>query len=90
MNATSSGFTVTLSGFATTRSVSSATFVFTAAAGATLQGSTVPVSFNGKDQSEWFGTPASLSAGGTFSLSLPFAYTGDPSALGSVSVTLTQ
>ncbi len=86
VNATSSGFTVQLTGFATTRDVASGTFVFAAASGAQLQGSTVTVPFNGLDQSEWFNTAAGQSAGGTFSLSLPFAFTGDPNALGTVTV----
>jgi Rieske Fe-S protein len=90
VNLTSSGFSVQLTGFATTRDVSSAAFVFTAAAGAQLQGTTVTVPFNGQDQSQWFDTTASLSAGGTFSLLLPFGYSGDPSALGSVAATLTN
>jgi len=91
VNATSSGFTVQVSGYSTTRGVTSATFVFTPASGAQLTGTTtITVPFNGLDQSQWFATAAGLSAGGTFRLSLPFAYSGDPSALGSVSVTLTN
>ncbi len=86
----SSGFSVTLTGFATTRDVASGMFTFAAAAGAQLQGATVTVPFNGLDQSEWFNTAAGQSAGGTFSLTLPFGYSGDPSALGSVTVTLTN
>jgi hypothetical protein len=90
VNLTSSGFSVQLTGFATTRDVSSAAFVFTAAAGAQLQGTTVTVPFDGQDQSQWFDTTASLSSGGTFSLLLPFGYSGDPNALGSVAATLTN
>ena len=90
VNATSTGFSVTLTGFATSRDVASGTFVFAAASGAQLQGGTVTVPFNGLDQSEWFNTAAGQSAGGTFSLTLPFAYTGDPNALSSVTVTLTN
>jgi hypothetical protein len=90
LNPSSSGFSVQVTGFATTRDVASATFNFTAASGAKLQGTTVSVSFNGQDQSEWFNTAASQAAGGTFKLVLPFSYSGDPKALGSVSVTLTN
>jgi cytochrome c2 len=89
-NSGNTGFTVKLSGFATTRDVASATFVFAPAAGAQLSGSSVTVPFNGQDQTQWFNTAAGQSAGGTFSLSLPFAYSGDSSALGSVSVSLTN
>jgi len=89
-NSANSGFTVQLSGVATTRDVSSATFVFTPAGGGTLTGSTVTVPFSGQDQSQWFNTNAGRSAGGTFSLAVPFTYSGDPNALGSVAVTLTN
>ena len=90
VGATSSGFTVQLTGIASSRSVSSATFLFTPASGAKLQGTSVTVPFNGVDQSQWFNTPASQGYGGTFSLALPFSYSGDASALGSVSVTLAK
>jgi hypothetical protein len=88
VNRTSSGFSVTLTGFATTRDVASATFTFTAASGASLSGTSVTVPFNGLDQSQWFNTTGGQSAGGTFSLTVPFGYSGDSSALGSVTVTL--
>jgi len=87
-NATNSGFTVQLSGFTTTREVTSATFVFSPAGSGQLTGATVTVPFNGQDQTQWFNTNAGRSAGGTFSLALPFTYSGDPSALGSVSATV--
>jgi drug/metabolite transporter superfamily protein YnfA len=91
VNPSLSGFSVVLTGFATTRDVASGMFTFTAASGAQLQGTTVTtVSFNGLDQSEWFGTTAGQSAGGTFSLTVPFGYSGDTSALGGVTVTLTD
>src|SRR5579863_2883577 len=77
VGATSSGFTVQLTGIASSRSVSSATFLFTPASGAKLQGTSVTVPFNGVDQSQWFNTPASQGYGGTFSLALPFSYSGD-------------
>jgi len=87
---TSNGFAVKLNGYSTTRSVSSATFQFTPASGASLQGTTVTVPFNGADQSQWFGTSASLPYGGNFFLSVPFAFSGNTSALGSVTVTLSN
>ena len=72
------------------RAVTSATFVFTPAQGATLQGATVTVPFNGADQTSWFATQASLPSGGNFTLKVPFALSGASSALGGVSVTLTN
>jgi hypothetical protein len=87
-NSTNTQVVVQLSGYSTSRDVMSAAFTFTAAGGDQLTGTSVPVPFNGLDQSEWFNT--SQMDGGTFGLAVPFAYTGDPSALGSVSVTLTN
>jgi hypothetical protein len=89
-NSTNTGFTVTLGGFATTRDITSATFVFTPAGGSQLTGSSVTVPFNGQDQSQWFNTDQGRLQGGMFSLALPFTYSGDPNALGSVTVTLTD
>jgi len=84
-------FIVQLSGYATTREVTSATFAFTPAGGAQLGGTSVPpVAFDVQDPSYWFNTPTSLPTGGTFGLKVPFVYTGDPNALGSVSVFLTN
>jgi hypothetical protein len=87
-NSANTGFTVTLSGFATTRDVTSANFVFSPAGSGQLTGASMTVPFNGLDQTQWFNTDPGRSAGGTFGLALPFAYTGDPNALGSVAVTL--
>ena len=91
-NSTNTGFTVGLSGFATSRDVASSSFVFTAASGDQLTGAGTPVvvASNGADQSEWFNTSAGRGAGGVFSLSVPFTYSGNPAALASVAVTLTN
>jgi hypothetical protein len=89
-NITSSGLTVQISSaFSTTRSLQSATFVFSSASGAKLNNATVTVPFNGADQT-WFGSAASHATGGTFLLQVPFGFSGDTAALGSVSVTLTN
>jgi hypothetical protein len=88
VNAGATGFSVQLAGYATSRKVSSATFTFTATPGDQLQGTTATVQFNGADQSQWFNTDPGRAAGGTFSLTVPFAYTGDPAALGSVTAIL--
>jgi hypothetical protein len=66
----------------------SATYTFQSSAGTT----TIPVSFtsgtfSGLDQSQWFGTAASLSTGGAFSLTATFPCTGCSSISG-VQVTL--
>ena len=89
INVTSTGFAVELTGSVTSRAVSSASFMFTPAAGGQLSGTKVNLPFNGQDQTQWFNTAAGQGAGGTFSLLVPFAYTGDPAAIGMVTVTLT-
>ncbi len=89
-NITSTGFIVKVEGYSTIREVQNGTFAFTAAAGAQLQATQVTIPFNGMDQSQWFGTTASLASGGTFSLQVPFAYSGNPAALGTATVTLTN
>ena len=48
------------------------------------------VDFKGADQTQWFSTSANETTGGTFSLTIPFSYSGDPAALSTVTVTLTS
>jgi len=87
----STGFTVQLDGITSIRALTSATFLFNAASGATLQrAGPVTVSFSGTDQSQWFATPASQASGGQFSLKVPFSFSGTTSALSTVTVTLTN
>jgi hypothetical protein len=49
----------------------------------------VNLPFGGLDQTQWFNTAAGQAAGGLFSLQIPFGYSGDPNAIGTVTVTLT-
>jgi len=88
-NVTTTGFTVELDAYSTTRDLSSATFTFQAASGTMLNGSPQMVSLVSASIS-WFASSGGLAAGGSFHLSVPFAYSGDPAALGGVSVTLTN
>lgn len=88
-NVTSAGFTVQLIAYSTTRDLTNATFTFQAAPGTTLNGTTQTVSL-ASVAVPWFSSTGGLQAGGSFTLSVPFAYTGSPSALGSVSVTLSN
>jgi hypothetical protein len=88
-NITSSGFTVTLTAYSTTRDLTNATFTFTPASGDTLNGTTQTVSLSSVAAS-WFSSSGGLDAGGSFSLSVPFPYSGSTSALGTVSVTLSN
>jgi len=86
-NLTSSGFTVELDAYSTTRDLSGATFTFTAASGSTLNGASQSVSLTSA-ATNWFSSSGGLAAGGSFHLSVPFSYSGDTTALGGVSVTL--
>jgi hypothetical protein len=88
-NVTSTGFTVTLTAYSTTRDLTNATFTFTPASGDTLNGTTQTASLSSV-AATWFSSNDGLDAGGSFSLSVPFPYSGSASALGSVSVTLSN
>ncbi len=88
-NVTAAGFTVQLSAYSTTRDLTQAVFTFQAAPGSTLNGATQTVSLN-SESGAWFPSGPGQQAGGSFSLSVDFAYTGDPKALAGVSVTLSN
>jgi hypothetical protein len=87
-------FTVSLSGYTNTRQLTEADFTFTpsSTSGATLNNSGAPVTiavpFNGADQTQYFQTAAAAGAGGSFALKVTLSYSGDPNALGTVSVLL--
>jgi hypothetical protein len=83
------GFTVELNAYSTTRDLTTATFTFTASSGSTLNGASQSVNL-GTVAAAWFASSAGLQAGGSFHLAAPFAYSGNTSALGTVSVTLTN
>jgi len=89
---TPAGFQVILDASSTPRDLSGANVTFTAASGTQLNGTpTFAVSLGGA-AGTWF-DPANANAtmsGGAFSLTIPFTYSGDTSALGSASVTLTN
>jgi len=86
LNANNTGFDVKVTGIASHRTVASGSFTFT---GTGLTGTTFTVPFGGADQA-YFTSASGLSAGGTFMFILHFPYSGDPTAIMSVSVTLTD
>ncbi len=89
-NLTSTGFNVELDGYSTPRDLAGATFTFQAASGAQLSGTTTfSVSLSSLAPG-WFSGTSGLQSGGTFHLSVPFTFGGDTSALGGVSVTLSN
>jgi hypothetical protein len=90
-NITASGFQVFLDASSTPRDLTSANFTFTAASGTQLNGTSFTVSLT-STAAPWFdpGNATAVSNGGAFSLTIPFTFSGDTSAIGSVSVTLTN
>ena len=90
INVTTTGFTVELVGYSTPRDLTSATFTFSAAAGAQIQGSasfTVPVS---DVSTQWYASDPGRASGSAFTLRVPFPLSGDPSAVQAVTATLTN
>jgi hypothetical protein len=84
-----SGFTVSLQATSTPRDLTSASVTFTAASGDQLNGTQFTVSLT-TAATTWFTSAPGGTAGGAFALTMPFAYSGDTNAIGTVSVTLTN
>jgi len=82
-----SGFELAITGFSTPRSLTQATFRFTAAQGANLETSTVTLNL-ATPSTSWFQSPTAASVGGQFRLLMPFAVQGEVTAIQSVSVTV--
>ena len=89
VNRTSSGFAIEVTGFSTPREVSGAVFRFAAAPGRQLQTTQVSVQL-GQASGDWFQNPAATEFGSQFIYRQPFTARGDVSAIGSVSVTLSN
>ena len=91
MTTAASSVTVVFNAVTPKRSVTGVTCVFNPSSGQPLTSSVSfsSGSFAGADQSQWFGTPASLATGGSFSLSVTFSCT-NCSALNAVQVTLSN
>jgi hypothetical protein len=83
----STGFTVTLDGFDTTRGVTEVIFTFTAASGANLQTTSVTIPATSLFNS-WYQSSASAGYGSQFSFTIPFTVTGNVQTITSVTVTL--
>lgn len=87
LNATASGLTVEVQGYTTTRELTSATFTFIAANGSDVTGGPFTVNIAQPAQA-WFDGATGRSNGSRFSMQMPFTLTGDPNAIGSVTVVL--
>ena len=86
---TSTAVVVGLKGLSTTRDLTSAHYVFTAASGTQLTGVDQTVNFTtGTTARDWFASNLGQAGGSTFDLQMSFSFTGDPRAVGTVQVTL--
>ena len=85
--ATSTGFTVTVTGYATARRITQAIFTFTPAAGANLQTTTVTINVDAVF-SAWYSSSAAAAFGSQFTYTQPFTLSGGVGSVASVSVTL--
>ncbi|HWC97775.1 MAG TPA: putative Ig domain-containing protein [Candidatus Sulfopaludibacter sp.] len=84
---TSTGFTVTVTGYATARRVTQAIFVFTAAAGANLQTTTVTIPVD-TVFAAWYASAGAAAFGSQFIYTQPFTVSGGAASVASVTVTL--
>ena len=86
-NRTSTGFTVTVTGYASNRDVDSGTYQFSPLGGATLQTSQVSTTVTSLF-TQWYGSSSSAPYGSQFTLTQPFNVNGSASSVLSVNVTL--
>jgi hypothetical protein len=91
VNITATGFEVELTAYSTPRDLSAAAFVFSpASGGATLSGTTTYPLDLSSASTQWYASSAGLSSGSAFTMQVPFTFSGDASAVGSVQVTITN
>ncbi len=86
---TSTGFTVSVTGFASNRDVDSGTFQFSASAGSSLQ-TTQLTTTDTPLFTTYYGSSTSAPFGSEFTLAQPFTVSGSTSSVLSVTVTLTN
>jgi len=85
----SGGFSIQVTGYATSREVAQATFTFTATGGNTLQSSQVTVPVD-TVFSQWYQSATIATYGSQFTMTVPFTVTGDANAVAPQSVSLTN
>jgi len=86
---TGGGLTVTVTGYSTTRDMTSGTFTFAPATGSTLAQNTVTVPLSSAFTT-WYQNSASNAFGSQFKLTVPFTVSSNAAGVASVSVTLTN
>lgn len=90
-NETATGFDIVISGYSTTRDLTTVNLTFQPRTGATLDGGTTfPVDVR-NTLAQYYQTAAAANAGSSFTnLRIPITITGDKDSIGGVSVTLTN
>jgi Putative Ig domain len=87
INVTASSFTVAVVASSTPRDLATASLIFSPAPGAQLNATNFPgISLSGAGA--WFGGSSGQNAGAAFNIQIPFTFSGQTNAIGSVSVTL--
>jgi hypothetical protein len=83
------GVTVSFAGYSTTKELTQATLVFNPASGGSLTGTSVTVPLTAT-MSAWYQSAAAAAFGSQFVVTVPLTVQGDVSAIGSVTVTVTN
>jgi membrane-bound inhibitor of C-type lysozyme len=86
---TGGGVTVTIAGYSTTKELVQATLQFNAAAGSSLNAAPIVAPLS-TVIAAWYQSAAAAGFGSQISVSIPISVSGDISAIGSVTVTLTN
>jgi hypothetical protein len=89
LKSTTGGVLVTINGYSTTKELTQATLVFSAASGGSLTGGTVTVPLQ-STIAAWYSSAAAAAFGSQFTVSIPISVSGSLSAIGSVAITVTN
>jgi len=87
--ASAGGFTISVTGYATSRQVTQAVLQFTPASGTTLSSTTFTITTTSLFTT-WYGSTAAAPFGSQFTFTQPFTVSGSAQAVTSVSVTLSN
>jgi hypothetical protein len=83
------GINVSITGFSTTRDMTSATITFNPATGSTVTSAPITVQLSNVFTT-WYSSAASIAVGSTFTITLPFTVTGNTNAIGSATIIMTN
>ena len=83
------GINVSITGYSTTRDMTSATITFNPATGSTITSAPITVQLSSAFTT-WYSSAASTAVGSSFTITLPFTVTGNTNAIGSATVIMTN